>query len=80
MIVTPGEHFYISSVFLRQRAICIRKFEHHQIEAIFDIGEVESRLTEIGFSEIEYFVYGPESAQAVKHPELFANVIIKAKK
>lgn len=59
---------------------CYKKFEHHQVETLYKITDVEIALKETGFNDIQYYVYGVTGVQSVPEPESVLNVVIKTTK
>lgn len=76
----PDKAFLHFLGFFKNEENLYQRFEHHQIETIFDLNDVVTILQDTGFRDIEYFVYGATTVQLVQIPELFPNIIIKATK
>lgn len=57
-----------------------KKFEHFQVEHIYDFDEVKNLLYQHGFSKIEYYKYGSEELEVITDTNTQYNVVIVAEK
>lgn len=68
------------SGFLRLENGLFEKFEHYSSNTVFMTKDITKLLSQLGFYEIKYYIYGKTQMELVDDPESHTKVVVYAKK
>lgn len=68
------------SGFLKLENGLFEKFEHYSSNTVFMTKDITKILSQLGFNEIKYYIYGKIQMELVNDPESHTKVVVYAKK